>query len=121
MKQRITKEQLNELTDKEAKVLAEWCHIKRYGKREIVEWENGEKTEMFFDLLTIGQMIEFLNSPIDTSKKLQIDILDEYHDSDEYYHCENQVMSNNVGVFWYGKELCDALWDTVKEVLKSGK
>ncbi len=85
MKQHISLEQQNELSDQAYQKLLRWC-LKREWKHEEIVWgrHDGEcrgGANLSEYLLTIGQMIEFLE-------------------------------------FGREDELCDALWEAVKEKLK---
>lgn len=97
MKQHITKEQLDELNDKEKEKLRNWWfeHIQRTIRQD------------FPTLLSIGQMIEFLD---DNKMWLTIERLNDgwglFEDPrGRYDHVE----------------LCDALFEVVKEVLEDEK
>lgn len=82
MKQRITVEQLNELTDEQVKKLSEW-------------WKD------HLPLLNIGQLIEYLTQ---TEKPL----------------IESSLAGWRVwhqGEHYSKVELCDALWEAVKQCL----
>lgn len=118
MKQRITTEQLNELDDKQKEKLKKWFKPK-WGDLVKVNFEkkiseepstlinlddhindgivvNPEEIKDELPLLSIGQMIEFLD---DGSL--------EFKDRDA-----------KVIVWEWNKELCDELWERVKEKLK---
>lgn len=112
MKQHITTEQLNGLSEKGRNKLWKWL------KPNIAKVDiNGKEKFIPLDvspLLSIGQMIEFLES----NKK--------------YVRCEQWVGDENhswrVGLNWQNAHLydyvvekpvlCDALWQAVKEVLE---
>lgn len=98
MKQYITIEQQNELSDKAHMSLVEWCN-KNISSEEAVWGQHGGEcrggANLHEYLLTIGQMIEFLDekSEVGTLKIL----FDRYLDQID--------------------ELCDALWEAVKQAL----
>jgi len=102
MKQNITQEQLDELTTRQRKKLEDWV------------FENITKTvNKFIPLLSIGQMIEFLE--------------DNKEGGWEIYNLPVQISNdkilglfvvNNYGKYYRRPELCDAIWEAVKEVLK---
>jgi len=88
MKQHITAEQLNELSEKEKEILIKWSAERNYGSYvEIDDWDYG--------LLSIGQMIEFLDDDY-------INVLYEYDNGNPAY----------------AESVCDALWEAVKKILK---
>lgn len=98
MKQHITRKQFNSLKSEQRAKLRKWI-LEHYPQTAI---------EMN---LSIGQMIEFLdeNTAGDT-------YIDKYFD-----HNVTDKLGGSDSVFavgWDGEELCDALWEVVKEVLK---
>lgn len=98
MKQYITEEQLKELSAKQLDRLEEWTNREIITKKPVPKdfrW-NVSTLDM-----SIGQMIEFLDEHTDLSE-----IRDWVKTgAKEITWCENE-------------ELCDALWEAVKEVLK---
>ena len=95
MKQYITLKQLDELSKEQADKLYEWY-------QKIDSFENSE----FPPYLSIGQMIEFLR----TDK------------NNIYTIYQSDLVKSNVDgktekIIKY-EELCDALWEAVKEVLE---
>lgn len=96
MKQHITEEQLNELSDIGKKTLKEWGLKRNWNneKPNIVFLTDG-KVQGWLPLLSIGQMIEFLNDR--ELRQFTSRFMEMVEESD--------------------KELCDALWEAVKEVL----
>jgi len=98
MKQQITEEQFNELNEEKQTQLIKWARSNRYGVG--VTW---------LPLLSIGQMIEFLD------------------DNDDDWKSCAFVDNGSMGdygweEFWErdkSKELCDALWKEVKEVFNT--
>lgn len=91
MKQYITEEQLNELTKKQSEKIHEW-----YGFPKGVSGHNKELSLQ----LSIGKLIEFLDEHTDLSE-----IRDWVKTgAKEITWCENE-------------ELCDDLWEAVKDVL----
>ncbi len=121
MKQHIIRDQLNELSEQGKKKLREWSQDLDS------DFELTEENDNGLPLLSIGQMIEFLENkfgkgmgiygyPVNHSPKVPnggyaIKIIPEENDvgifgSRDGYLSEGQ------------EELCDALWETVKEILK---
>lgn len=108
MKQHITPKQLNELSSVSEKKLKKW-YDNAYG---ITLYGNCfPSNELTNPLLSIGQMIEFLHEHFDEVDK-------------------GLWVRNINGCFWEvnkgatlrciasKRELCDALWEVVKEVLE---
>lgn len=100
MKQSITLTQWNELGGKEKEKLFEWSKNCKSYQEEISEGDY----DPYVVILNIGQMIEFLDE-----QKLGCE--------DERYEIW-RVDTNNLMILWKG-ELCDILWEAVKEVLDS--
>lgn len=140
MKQRITVEQLQELSDEQKKRLREW-----WKPQEGDFITDGSETLSIGDVCTpsktgnmydggcgccsnnygignfllipnIGQMIEILNVRTTTDWGIV-----NYNDSCQAYHVylgySLESASDNKKC-WLENELCDALWEAVKEVLK---
>lgn len=142
MKQHITIEQLNELSKNGQEKLKEWWkpqldHIVAYknydqGVPLYLVVDNDMRSGWSFDqamegvivlpLLSIGQMIEFLDEHNHFSPKGNIvGIVKEYVGSDEYWWGLKYEAYNDKMVMNSDKELCDALWEAVKEVLQDEK
>lgn len=110
MKQHITIDQLLELSPKAKKKLELWCFEKRYFTRHPVPGEPARfsTTDTYENFVvdpplpSIGQMIEFFDGKCNL--KLEQDL--------KYW----TVKTSN-GRFFQHFELCDALWEAVKEVL----
>ncbi len=98
MKQHITTKQLNELSEKGENYLIKWWK-KSQGDADIV-------------LLSIGQLIEFLGNSIEEEFI--------YAQWDTNNNCESWVV-NADGESYRSKNLVDALWEAVKEVLNGDK
>lgn len=124
MKQRITIEQISELDDKAKEKLRKWWSMEEYdfctdGKRlvhidldlDLFDYDSKKKIEIYHDwnykedkpedriselypLLSIGQMIEFISEN-------DLDLL----------------LSSWNNLDWNIEELCDALWEAVKDIL----
>lgn len=109
MKQYITIKDLNQLSEKGKKRLREWSQSKGYGKDELVQWTNGEKTMMPFDLLSIGQMIEFLAE----NNELFIGV--EENPWNEKRNLQLTFFNTKIGKA--PSDICDELWEAVKEIL----
>lgn len=109
MKQRITFEQLNELTDEQKEQLREWWKpkvgdfyiwhsegMKSEGEflatDDVGPWADEEAGQYAIPVLSVGQMIDIL-------------------------HARNSGFGNHHIDFDWEGELCDALWDEVKQLL----
>ncbi|KKK49467.1 hypothetical protein LCGC14_3134760 [marine sediment metagenome] len=112
MKQHITTDQLNELSEKGKEKLLKWW--KRNGYRKITGTYADTGKFVYTDsLLSIGQMIEFLD--------------DRGFFEDEKTHQVRSISKGKPGMNWQwflrlnkefnDYELCDALWSACKEVL----
>lgn len=100
MKQHITIEQYNELSDGEKNLLSYWVvdHPNGCCAPHITEIYDGDA------LLNIGQMIEFLD--------------ERYENFDLATGGSGWMVYYKKGVYETQEELCDALWEAVKEVLE---
>ena len=122
MKQHITPKQLNELSEKGKERLRKWwkpkyadffyCFYQKkrflYGVFDLVSASSMEKiNDDDFPLLSIGQMIEFLDWPLVINSYVKI--------TDR---SEGWVVKKIKYTINEDKELCDALWKAVKEVLE---
>jgi hypothetical protein len=122
MKQRITIEQLNKLTDEQKERLREWwtpqthdvVFYRSFEKEFVVEGYTGS-TLHFADgsgtwsydclpLLSIGQMIQFINEkkPLKSISKARFD---------------KWTVNIETATLGYKDELCDSLWETVTRIL----
>lgn len=99
MKQHITIEQLNELSDKAKEKLREWWEPEEYPFYDD-EREMQDLYEMF-PLMSIGQMIEFLDYH-NRQPQLNFALVDTLH----------------TGKLFPPDFMCDALWEAVKLVLE---
>ena len=96
MKQHITPEQLNELSKEEKKKLRKWLMDKQI---MIVQ-------PHYLIPLSIGQMIEFLDeNGFEITR----------HKTESADHVWSVTRGDSNFLF---KELCDALWEAVKEILE---
>ena len=127
MKLHITVEQLNELSEKGKERLREWWkkHLE-YGtffawknnkrqKNWYVElWYEGSEFEMpnkwnnFYPLLSIGQLIQFLDEHIKTP----------YNNLFIKTNHGAWQMTDIIGTTEHYDELCDALFEAVKDILE---
>ncbi len=115
MRQHISIEQLNELSEKGRDRLRKWCIKKNY-----YEWidismpsalvKTPSTIKKKIRPLSIGRMIEFLDEHSHAGHEFWIDIIDEWQWDAEALWNE----SNNTKHL----ELCDALWEACKEVLE---
>ncbi len=97
MKQFITQDQLQELSFHAGNKLANWMHKKKY------------RNDGDYIFLSIGQMIEFL----DEHKKI-VNITRYTSDIAEGWNVSDVVKGTSIQI-----ELCDALWEAVKNVLEN--
>jgi len=116
MKQHITLEQLNELREKQKEKLIKWYKIQPEQLWTLKEnlpnssyyWsgfrilEEMKHNEDMLPVFSIGQMIEFLEPHLKMTIEHEVDMwfVDDYYNE---------------------RELCDALWEAVKEVLNKEK
>ena len=106
MKQHITVEQLNEAHPMDTLNLAVILDISRRDYRN-----DDELDKMVSERITIGKMIEILESALPTlhiDKRLKVGMMG----SDRY-----DIFQQSAGTHC-ADNLCDALWEAVKEVLK---
>ena len=107
MKQNITSKQLNELSDKGKKTIRKWADDK-VGIFD--DYVLGRKPSEWLPLLSIGQMIEFLDGH-------QEDIDDDMMTLGfPWFRVYSSNGAETLGIKWKG-ELVDALWKACKEVL----
>jgi len=98
MKQHITEEQLNELSEKGMERLLNW--LNRHYPFDI---NNSKEIAIAEQGLSIGQMIEFLEENDDSI----------YVDSDGQKYNDKIAYVSGIR----GATLCDDLWEAVKDVL----
>lgn len=108
MKKYITYEQFNELKTIEKSTWFDWSLKKGYANKIKDNWSGGINTvvESEMQMPNIGQMIEFLEEHIK-------------YNGCFYYGTEDldrAIEGLNFNIQWK-EELCDALWERVKEVL----
>ena len=102
MKQYITIEQVNELSNKGKEKLIQYLFPDDYFGNIM------ERIADVPNILSIGRMIEFLDEyrriiELENGTGLVID---------------REVIIKGKVICWYKKELCDALWEAVREVLE---
>ena len=135
MKQHITVDQLNELSEKGKDKLRKW-YRPQVGDMYFITWFDnkiGSWTQEEFDLisrganldhngdinyfrwpfLSIGQMIEFLDEQVN-GLVLDFTLINGCVDGNAYINGETLSTLNP-------KQFCDALWEAVKEVLEVDK
>ena len=108
MKQHITNDQLKKLSKKGKEKLREFG----YNLDSDVEWHLPPDEGL--PLLSIGQMIEFLDEQEFLSRI----------ERDELWEVQIPKTKNGVNYAWCGinkEELCDALWKACKEVLEENE
>lgn len=127
MKQHITIDQLNELSDKGKERLREWwkpsegnLYAVKSKNSEYVEclvlqaWIRGEES---LPLLSIGQMIEFLDW-----KDMQFYLVPtkggRYNKDTRGRWGVQDGDYENAGKSFFAESLCDTLWEAVKEILE---
>ena len=128
MKQNITAEQLNELSDKGKEKVRNWCEKKDYGGYVLIKRVNKPPANEFtMAFLSIGQMIEFLdehnwkeNLVITKSgphKIVKLPGQEKLPDETERaWYCAD--LQEGMVTRGYGnKELTDSLWEACKDVL----
>ena len=110
MKQHITKSQLNELSDKGKDRLKEWFvrDFKWQGQAFVVPTRDVD----FVSSINIGQLIEFLEESREYRNEFSI-IRASYEN--DWIVGKRQEGGEVAGLL--AEELCDALWEAVKEVL----
>jgi hypothetical protein len=107
MKQHITIEQMNELSMKHRKKLHDWCIVKKWYKLPHKKYW----VKYTVPLLTVGQMIEFLNTTHTVHMQQWMDEFKDWRVGLDWSSAEH---------FYYiveKPELVDALWEAVKEIL----
>lgn len=114
MRQTITVDQLNELSDKAKERLASWVLEKGYAPGQVVfQLADGAiagKLPLALQRLSIGQMIEFLDESHDQFLKEMFAgglIVRPTYVKNRFEFNESEF-----------EELCDALWQAVKEALE---
>jgi hypothetical protein len=123
MKQHITIDQLNELSEKGEGKLRKW-----WGDGHAhLEWDN-DPDARFVLMLDIGEMIEFLDEYAENDRDYLSKPVKEWPSlkkgkgSEEWYWVtnDNWLSVPGFGMVFGEKftEACDALWEAVKEVLE---
>jgi len=114
MKQHITPKQLNELSEKGKSKLFVWLTKKGYHDGQCfmcgpdVHAGRRKTVDKIKPLLSIGQMLEFLSDK--NNVKYPITIHERFLDWKVVSRGSNEVYTK-------GLELCDALWEAVKDIL----
>lgn len=111
MKQHITIEQLNELSEKGKERLREWWN-KTQTTKDGEKWENGISNIV---CLSIGQMLEFLDESGHTFYSINTQ---ENNGKREFFMISYKKSSIKQALNGHRTELCDALWEAVKEILE---
>ncbi len=137
MKQHVTIDQLNELSEKGKKKLQDWwtpeigdiyCAVHNfagnieYSRPVVIEYEEHtmesfnveDITDKDYPLLSIGQMIEFLKDNLMVDCNAFIDVC--YNQKRGWY--AEAGYNDNGKYMGESEELCDALWEACKEVLE---
>jgi len=113
MKQHITVEQLEELEPEKYIKLVE----KEYGTSMCNKYAKIENCKRLFN---IGKLIEILENKFDKSYSIEFKKKSDFNDDYACGKYELFVLSSNYGgvvLYKENDELCDALWQAVKEVL----
>lgn len=92
MKQRITEGQYNKLTDEQ--------------KERLIEWYRVVEDSTSLPLLSIGEMIEFIQEKKPQLKGISKNRFDKW------------FINIDTAQLGYKDELCDALWEATVQVLK---
>lgn len=107
MKQRVTSEQLDELSPSGKGRLVEWLKKCQSFQEDVAEGDY----DPTIGALSIGQMIEFLDG-VDSCNEVSI------HNNGGKYSDENYQWSYlDCSSEYKHKELCDALWEACKQIL----
>jgi hypothetical protein len=130
MKQRISVEQLQELTEEQQRRLREWWKLQPgdimfdvkmecletlvggSNGKAIIEHIKSESKLRFLPLTNIGQMIELLNEKKKQNEKLEINAPIGLISKWSVWYANGEFPKK-----YENNELCDALWQAVKEVL----
>jgi len=134
MKQTITVEQFNELGNKQRQLLRDWWrpragdHAYFEGMYKVlIEADSpfvGTSGVKYYPILSIGQMIEFLDESGEYSLlKVHSEVLGLPHNwgvgiIKDYNLGEGWVENEYIIKYQENVELCDALWEAVKEELE---
>jgi hypothetical protein len=102
MKQHITREQLDELPTAKKKILYEFFFPAEYPADRTLAYV----VDINPEFITIGQMIEFLDERVKCLSCMK----NQQEGADEWIVSYVNYLHKN-------KELCDALWEAVKDVL----
>lgn len=107
MKQHITAEQLNQLSDKGKERLREWEISKNY---TFDVWDSVREVKVAYEpkLLSIGQMSEFLDDHWDGETEIESGGGNWYVNHRHWDHKTGLISE---------EELADALWEACKEIL----
>jgi hypothetical protein len=124
MKQNITVEQLNELSEKGKEELDKWCikngHITQEEKELFREISPNKPSGLL--LLSIGQMIEFLDVNdfycLNISRQIKKDNKKMKKPQWGVFDIGTYFSDNITTNGFIKLELCDALWEAVKEFLE---
>ena len=126
MKQHITKEQLQELSPEQMKAFSEWWWSTLDDMSKWVEKDASKELGTVIapdaSWMTIGQMIEFLIEHGYQTNDYYID--DSFSSVITFGHRMESKETIEIGWTNYcskSEELCDALWEAVKEVLQDEK
>ncbi len=104
MKQNITLDQLNELSEKGCKSLAHWLSTKATSVDDLKEnWKWTHVHGYTIPLLSIGQMIEYLSEKYREERTEYLHSM--WPEWWENFDCDPEY-------------LCDILWEAVKEILE---
>ena len=116
MKQHITVEQLKEIPKEKYKLLFEKVG-KKYYESNNIEIINGDMLSIAHKL-TIGKMIEIIYNALPETDYIEDSIDIELDRATQMMFVEHRKYSNlSEYTEFKSKELCDALWEAVKETL----
>jgi hypothetical protein len=124
MKQNITVDQLNELSEKALFNYARYAYDKGWSTLDpIKNMPNGDGTfspvvePARICLPSIGQLIEFLDDGVQNYVSVYYQRGGQAIDIEGYWNVDVEINKNKLRKL--NSELCDALWEAVKEVLES--
>lgn len=127
MKQHITLKQLYEVNDSQRSVLRKWMIEREYPLTFSERSDNpnflwsGTVSYEGWPLLSIGQMIEFLDEERTEERKNYWGVA-KIDEEDIWYIGEDgvdELSRASLDGKFESRDLCDALWEALKEVLES--
>ncbi len=120
MKQWITEEQFNELTDPQKEIWLQWCLDHHYSFQELYPYHTSITTEekTILNFPSIGEMIEFLYENDWQNIELGEFIGDQYEpESSLNGFVISCLRGKSAGTWNVSESICDCLWYEVKNEL----